>query len=184
MRQAICLAISMRSERDDTSALASSLKRGEKSAHFWWRNDICPFRIKDFWVSSDLTVENCNILHDGVDAYSAVVSAIVSVRTILFLWVQVPLMAPKMLLFCLTSGGGTHGDVFFFFGISFLICSLFETGLFLAYWSIYIAHGEMQIGHSVIMAFGTKSHRPFITFVLVLLRCGGRGCNIYEYPRK
>jgi len=34
MRQAICLAISTRSERDDTSALAS-LKRGEKSAHFW-----------------------------------------------------------------------------------------------------------------------------------------------------
>jgi len=32
----------------------------------------------------------------------------------LLLWVQVPLTAPKILLFCLTSGGGTHGDVFFF----------------------------------------------------------------------
>jgi hypothetical protein len=37
----------------------------------------------------------------------------------------------------------------------------------------------MQIGLSVIMAFGTKSHRPFITFVLVLVRYDGAVCNIY-----
>ena len=176
MRQAICLAISMRSERDDTSALAS-LKRGEKSAHFWWRNDICAFRIKDFWVSSE-TVRYYDIFQAKEGVYSIVVNAIVLDPLLSIVIGSSPTNGAESIAFLSHERRGNAWRRNFF---SLAFASWFV--LFLAYWSIFIAHGEMQIGLSVIMAFGTKSHRPFITFVLVLLRCGGGGYNIYGYPR-
>jgi len=179
MRQAICLAISMRSERDDTSALAS-LKRGEKSAHFWWRNDICAFQIKDFWVSSDwLNVGNYDILKPSGRRLQRSDQCTRRGTTFFFVVGSSPANGAENITFLSHERRGNAWRRIFF---SLTLASWFV--LFLAYWSIFIAHGEMQIGLSVIMAFGTKSHRPFITFVLVLLRCGGRGCNIYEYPRK